>query len=60
MFWRVKEELTDLSLGKDSLEETLVGVIRTSTSEKFATATRRCFECWEKCIRIDIGYKRKS
>ncbi len=59
MFWRVKEELTDLSLGKDSLKETLVGVIRTFTSEKFATA-RRCFECREKCIRIDIGYKRKS
>ncbi len=40
--------------------ETLVRVIRTFTSEKFATATRRCFECWEKCIWIDIGYKRKS
>jgi hypothetical protein len=59
-FWRVKEELTDLSLGKDSLKETFVGVIRTFTSEKFATATRRCFECRERCIRIDIGYKRKS
>jgi hypothetical protein len=60
LFWRVKEELTDLSLGKDSLKETLVGVISTFTSEKFATATRRYFECREKCIRIDIGYKRKS
>jgi hypothetical protein len=56
----VKEELTDLSLGKDILKETFVGVIRTFTSEKFATATRRCFECRERCIRIDIGYKRKS
>jgi hypothetical protein len=56
----VKEELTGLSLGKDSLKETLVGVIRTFTSEKFTTATRQCFECWEKCIRIDIGYKKKS
>jgi hypothetical protein len=56
----VKEELTDLSLGKDSLKETLVGVIRTFTSEKFAMATRQCFECREKCIQIDIGYKRKS
>jgi hypothetical protein len=46
----VKEELTDLSLGKDSLKETMVGVIRTCTSEKFATATRRCFESREKCI----------
>jgi hypothetical protein len=60
LFWRVKEELTDLSLGKDSLKETLVGVIRTFTSEKFAMVTRQCFECREKCIRIDIGYKRKS
>ncbi len=60
MFWRVKEELTDLSLGKDSLKETLVGVIRTFTTEKFATATRQCFECQEKCIQIDIGFKRKS
>jgi hypothetical protein len=33
LFWRLKEELTDLSLGKDSLKETLVGVIRTFTSE---------------------------
>ncbi len=59
MFWRVKEDLTDLSLGKDSLKETLVGVIRTFTSKKFTTATRQCFECWEKCIRIDIGTRRK-
>jgi hypothetical protein len=60
LFWRVKEELTDLPLGKDNLKETLVGVIRTFTSEKFTTATRRCFECWENCIQIDIGYKKKS
>jgi hypothetical protein len=50
LFLRVKEELTDLSLGKDNLKETLVGVIRTFTSEKFPMANRRCFECWEKCI----------
>jgi hypothetical protein len=60
LFWTVKEGLTDLSLGNDNLKETLVGVIRTFTSEKFTTATRRCFECREKCIRIDIGYKKKS
>ncbi len=60
MFWRVKKELTDDSLGKDSLKETLVGVIRTFTSEKFTMATRQCFECREKCIQIDIGYKKKS
>jgi hypothetical protein len=39
LYWRVKEELRDLSLGKDNLKETLVGVIRTFTIEKFATAT---------------------
>jgi hypothetical protein len=33
LFWRVKEELTDLSQGRDSLKETLVGVIRTFTSK---------------------------
>jgi hypothetical protein len=33
LLWRVNEELPDLSLGKDSLKETLVGVIRTFTSE---------------------------
>jgi hypothetical protein len=33
LFWRVKEELTDLSLGKDSLKETLVGAMGTFTSE---------------------------
>jgi hypothetical protein len=60
LFWRVKEELTDLSLGKDNLKETLVGVIRTFTRAELTTATRWCFECWEKCIQIDIGYKKKS
>jgi hypothetical protein len=39
-FWRVKEELTGLSLDLDSLKETLVGVIRTITADEFATAIR--------------------
>jgi hypothetical protein len=33
LFWRVKEELMDLSLGRHSLKETLVGVIRTFTND---------------------------
>jgi hypothetical protein len=31
--WRVKEELMDLSLDKDNLKETLIGVIRTFTAD---------------------------
>jgi hypothetical protein len=33
LFWRVKEELMDLSLGADSLKESLVAVIRTFTGD---------------------------
>jgi hypothetical protein len=33
LFWRVKEELMDLSLGRDSLKDTLVGVIGTFCSD---------------------------
>jgi hypothetical protein len=60
LFWRVKEELTDHSLGKDRLKEALIGVIRTFISDLFATAIRRCFECRKNSIQIDVGYTRKS
>ncbi len=33
LFWRVKEELMNLSLGRHNLKETLVGVIRTFTND---------------------------
>jgi hypothetical protein len=59
LFWRVKEELTGLSLDKDNLIETMVGVTITIDADAFATAMRQKFECCEKCIRIDIGYTKK-
>jgi hypothetical protein len=52
LFWRVKEELTDLSLGKDSFKETLVGVIRTFTSEKFAAATRNVLNAGKSAFEL--------
>jgi hypothetical protein len=48
------------SLDKDSLKETFVGIIRTFTTDKFATAIRLYFECYEKCIQIVVGYTGKS
>jgi hypothetical protein len=41
LFWRVKEELMGLSLDKDNLTETLVGVTMTITTDEFATAIRQ-------------------
>jgi hypothetical protein len=41
LFWRVKGELTGLSLDKDSLAETLVGVTTTIAADEFATTVRQ-------------------
>jgi hypothetical protein len=41
LFWRVKGDLTGLSLDKDSLTETLVGVTTTIATDEFATAARQ-------------------
>jgi hypothetical protein len=56
----MKKELDDLSLDKDSLKKTLELVIKTITTDEFATAFRRWFERCEKCIQIDSGYFEKS
>ncbi len=45
LFWRVKEELTGLSLDKDSLMETRVGVTMTIAADEFATAIRQSLKC---------------
>jgi hypothetical protein len=60
LFQKMKKELDDLSLDKDSLKKTLELVIRTITADEFATAFRRWFERCEKCIQIDSGYFEKS
>jgi hypothetical protein len=60
LFWRVKEELTGLSLDKNNLTDPLIGVTMTIAAEEFATTIRQWFECCEKCIPIDIGYTKKS
>jgi hypothetical protein len=41
LFWRVKGDLMVLSLNKDSLTETLVGVTTTIAADEFATAIRQ-------------------
>jgi hypothetical protein len=41
LFWRVKKELASLSLDKDNLTETLVGVTMTIATDEFATAIRQ-------------------
>jgi hypothetical protein len=41
LFWRVKGELTGLSLDKDSLADTLVGVTMNIAADEFATAIRQ-------------------
>jgi hypothetical protein len=41
LFWRVKEELTGLSLDKDNLTEALVGVTMTIAADEFTTAIRQ-------------------
>jgi hypothetical protein len=41
LFWRVKGDLMGLSLDKDSLTETLVGVTMTIAADEFATAVRQ-------------------
>jgi hypothetical protein len=41
LFWRVKVELMGLSLDKDSLTETLVGVTITIAADEFAKAIRQ-------------------
>ncbi len=56
----MKEELAVLSLDEDSLKKTWEGVIRNITTDEFATAFWRWFECCEKCIRKDGGYVEKS
>jgi hypothetical protein len=41
LFWRVKGDLMGLSVDKDSLTETLVGVTTTIAADEFATAVRQ-------------------
>jgi histone-lysine N-methyltransferase SETMAR len=60
LFRRVKDELAGVTLDPSSLKKEWDGVMRSTSTHKFATAFWRWFECYQKCIEIGGGYVEKS